>query len=96
MRDAHPDRRAARAAGHRRVQTVTTWTAAGSVLAAALLAAALAHGTAAARTASTDQLQTPDNAPGPVLGGGGGLDNGGPDNDGGGGGYRLHGGSGGS
>lgn len=73
MRDAHPDRRAARAAGQRRVQTVTTWTAAGSVLAAALLAAALAHGTAAARTSSdtTDQLQTPDTVPGPVYGGGG-------------------------
>jgi hypothetical protein len=51
---------------------VTTWTAAGSVLAAALLAAALAHGTAAARTSSTtDQLQTPDTAPGTVFGGSG-------------------------
>jgi hypothetical protein len=51
---------------------VTTWTAAGSVVAAAVLAAVLAHGTAAARSATTDQLQTPDNAPGTVFGGGNG------------------------
>jgi hypothetical protein len=45
------------------VQTVTTWTAGGAVLAAALLAAALAHGTAAARDTAGDRLQTPDNPP---------------------------------
>lgn len=63
MREPSRDRRAVRAAGQRRVQTVTTWTAAGSVLAAVLLAAALAHGTAAARNSAGDQLQTPDNPP---------------------------------
>jgi hypothetical protein len=46
------------------VQTVTTWTAGGSLVAAAVLAALLAHGTVAARQqATTDQLGTPDNPP---------------------------------
>lgn len=49
------DRRAARAAGQRRVQTVTTWATAGSVVAAGLLTAVLAHGTSAAATTSNDQ-----------------------------------------
>lgn len=78
MREPSRDRRAVRAAGRRRVQTVTTWTAAGSVLAAALLTAALAHGTAAARSATVNQLRTPDNPPaitdfggGPHIGTGG-------------------------
>jgi hypothetical protein len=61
------DRRAARAAGQRRVQTVTTWTAAGSVVAAGLLTAVLAHGTSAAatptdqNTPNTGQLGNSDN-----------------------------------
>ena len=49
------DRRAARATGQRRVQTVTTWATAGSVVAAGLLTAVLAHGTSAAATTSNDQ-----------------------------------------
>ena len=49
------DRRAARAAGQRRVQTFTTWATAGSVVAASVLTAVLAHGTTAAATTSTDQ-----------------------------------------
>jgi hypothetical protein len=61
------------------VQTVTIWTAAGSVLAAALLSAALANGTAAARQNTDNQLQPPDTAPGvgsfgtgrPIVGSGG-------------------------
>jgi hypothetical protein len=57
------DPRAVRAEGRRRVQTVTTWTAGAAVLAAAALAAGLAHGTAAARQNTTDQLQVPDNPP---------------------------------
>lgn len=69
MREPSPDRRAVRAAGKRRVQTATTWTAAGSVVAAAALAAALAHGTQAAdqattSTQTTTQLQAPTTAPG--------------------------------
>ena len=65
MREPSPDRRAVRAAGKRRVQTVTTWTAAGSVVAAAVLTAALAHGTQAQRqAATTPQLQAPQTAPG--------------------------------
>jgi hypothetical protein len=68
------------------VQTVTTWTAAGSIVAAALLSAALGHGTAAARSRETsqntvdgtsdgtsvggDQLQAPQYVPG-VAGDGG-------------------------
>lgn len=79
MRDPVPDRRAARAAGQHRVQTVTIWTAAGSVLAAALLSAVLANGTAAARQNTGNPLQPPDNAPGvgnfgtggPIIGSGG-------------------------
>jgi hypothetical protein len=58
------DPRAVRAEGRRRVQTVTTWTAGGSLVAAAALAAVLAHGTTAARqNATNDQLQSPDSAP---------------------------------
>jgi hypothetical protein len=61
------------------VQTVTIWTAAGSVLAAALLSAVLAGGTAAAREHSDNQLRPPDTAPGggsfgtggPIVGSGG-------------------------
>jgi len=49
------DRRAARAAGQRRVQSVTTWATAGSVVAAGVLTAVLAHGTSAAATTSNDQ-----------------------------------------
>lgn len=79
MRDRQPDRRAVRAAGQRRVQTVTIWTAAGSVLAAALLSAVLANGTAAARQNTDNQLRPPDTAPGvgdlgtggPIIGSGG-------------------------
>jgi hypothetical protein len=48
-------RRAARAAGQRRVQTVTMWTTAGSVAAAGVLAAVLAQGTSSAATAPTNQ-----------------------------------------
>lgn len=69
MREPTPDRRAVRAAGRRRVQTATTWTAAGSVVAAAVLAAALAHGTQADRQAAstTTPLQAPQTAPGVVA-----------------------------
>lgn len=48
------DRRAARAAGQRRVQSLTTWATAGSVVAAGVLTAVLAHGTSAAATTSND------------------------------------------
>jgi hypothetical protein len=59
VRDPLFDRQAARAEGRRRAQTVTTWTAGGSLLVAALLAGVLAHGTAAARSAaSTDEQST--------------------------------------
>lgn len=77
MRYPSRDPRAVRADGRRRVQTVTTWTAAGSLVAAAALAAVLAHGTASARqNATNDQLQTPDSPPsvtdlGPDVGSGG-------------------------
>lgn len=64
MRYSARDPRAARADGRRRVQTVTTWTAGGSLVAAAALAAVLAHGTAVARqNATNDQLRAPDNPP---------------------------------
>ncbi len=86
MRDPLFDRQAARAAGRRRAQTVTTWTAGGSLLVAALLAGVLGHGTAAVRNAattenqtsdnqtSTSQLQAPDNPP--AFGDDGGVDTG--------------------
>lgn len=77
MRYPSRDPRAVRADGKRRVQTVTIWTAGGSLVAAAALAAALGHGTAQARQDTTnDQLRTPDNPPsvtelGPDVGSGG-------------------------
>lgn len=78
MRYPSRDRRAVRAEGRRRARSVTTWTAAGSVVAAAALAAALAHGTATAKqNTTTDQLRVPDNPPavtglgGPSVGSGG-------------------------
>jgi hypothetical protein len=50
--DPQGDRRAARTAGQRRVQTVTMWTTAGSVAAAAVLTAVLAHSTTASASTS--------------------------------------------
>jgi hypothetical protein len=76
VRDSQRDRRVARALGLRRVQTVTTWTAAASVVAAAVLSAVLGQATSpAARTAnldgttsvdggSGDRLRAPDYLPG--------------------------------
>ena len=52
------ERRAARAAGERRVQTVTTWTTAGAVDGAAVLSVLLANGTVSAATRSTVPSQT--------------------------------------
>lgn len=67
MADSPADRRAARAAGQRRVQTVTTWATAGSVVAAAALTAVLANATASAAqpttttpTSQNDQSVNPD------------------------------------
>lgn len=51
------ERRAARAAGARRVQSVTLWAAAGSVTAAAVLSVALAQGAGA--TTTTPATTTP-------------------------------------
>ncbi|HEX4700927.1 MAG TPA: hypothetical protein VH352_02260 [Pseudonocardiaceae bacterium] len=75
------DRRAARTAGQRRVQAVTTWTAAGSVVAAAVLTAVLAHSTTA--SATTSPSTTPQDQTGSGATNGGGITNG-PDNTGGG------------
>ena len=55
MSDSPTRRRAARAAGQRRVQTVTMWTTAGSVVAAGVLTAVLAQGTSAAAAPPADQ-----------------------------------------
>ena len=69
-----PDRRAARAEGERRVQTVTTWTTAGAVVGAAVLSALLAHGTvAAAQSQTTVQNQTNGDQTGTDQTGGGQL-----------------------
>ncbi|HEX4724161.1 MAG TPA: hypothetical protein VH333_16715 [Pseudonocardiaceae bacterium] len=57
MPDSPADRGAARAAGQRRVQTVTTWATAGSVVAAGVLTAVLAHGTSSAATTSDQNDQ---------------------------------------
>jgi hypothetical protein len=59
----------ARTVGRRRVQTVTTWTAAGSIVAAALLSAALGHGTAAARSSETTQNTVHGDSDGGTVGG---------------------------
>lgn len=84
--DSQRDRRIARARGRRRVQTVTMWTAAASVLAAAVLSAVLGQATSpAARTANLngastvdgdggtfdgDRLRAPDDLPGASDNGG--------------------------
>ncbi|HYS34176.1 MAG TPA: hypothetical protein VEO01_00870 [Pseudonocardiaceae bacterium] len=55
-----PDRRVARAAGERRVQTVTTWTTAGAVVGAAVLSALLGHGTVSAANSQTTVQNQPN------------------------------------
>lgn len=65
MRDSPRDRRVARARGQRRVQTVTTWTAAGSVVVAAVLSAVLGQATSpAGRSARTDDAPSVDSGVG--------------------------------
>lgn len=73
----HPRRarQAARSAGERRVQNVTLWTAAGSVVAAAVLSVVLAQSTSAATTPSTGGTGSTGTTPSTGLGTGtGGSD----------------------
>lgn len=67
------DRRAARAAGQRRVQTLTTWATAGSVVAASVLTAVLAHGTSAAAPTSNETSNNQNSGGGSVVDPGNGI-----------------------
>jgi hypothetical protein len=73
-------RQAARSAGERRVQNVTLWTAAGSVVAATVLSVVLAQGTSAAAAGTSTTTNTGSNTnSGTGSGTSGGTDSSGSD-----------------